>query len=83
MNQHTPKSHCPHGHAMIPANTYLHATRGYKQCRECQRIRSRARAKALASKHGHYSPSRPLGGNVDARVRGLLRLLAQDYANAG
>jgi hypothetical protein len=77
------KPYCPHGHAMTKANTYLHSTRGYAQCRECRRIRGRAMAKQVASRHGHYSPSRALGGNVKARVAGLMRLLAQDYADAG
>ena len=74
------KTHCPNGHAMTKANTYYHATRGYKQCRECQRARSRTRAKKLASRHGTYRPSRPLGKDVDSRVRGLMHLLEMDYA---
>ena len=77
-NRH--KLACKYGHKFTPENIYINATTGFRQCRECQRERSRARGKALASRHGTYRPSRPAGrGEVSARVAGLMRVLARDY----
>lgn len=37
------KTHCPHGHAYTPENTYRHITTGERICRTCQRDRMRLR----------------------------------------
>lgn len=29
-------THCPKGHEYTPENTYVHPTKGYRQCRACQ-----------------------------------------------
>lgn len=34
------KTHCPHGHPYTEENTYV-CTRGFRACRECQRIRNK------------------------------------------
>lgn len=36
------KTHCPHGHAYTPANTWI-ASSGGRACRECHRIAGRRR----------------------------------------
>jgi hypothetical protein len=35
------KTHCPHGHAYTPSNTYVHKT--HRACRTCRRLRQRIR----------------------------------------
>lgn len=37
------RASCKHGHAYTPANTYRHNGTGHRQCRECHRLRARAR----------------------------------------
>lgn len=46
-----PKTHCPHGHALTPANTYVRkpkaeGLRPSRQCRECARLAANARYRA-------------------------------------
>ena len=46
------KTHCIHGHEFTPANTYIRrGGKGYRECRECVRIRRRRYAirKAVAA----------------------------------
>ena len=38
------KTHCDHGHEFDAANTYIRPDNGARMCRECKRIRDRARA---------------------------------------
>ena len=40
-NQNKDKTHCPHGHAYTPENTYLNNNRRF--CRTCERARVRIR----------------------------------------
>lgn len=39
------KTHCSRGHEFTPENTYIQ--QGWRQCRECQRLRQRERRKRL------------------------------------
>lgn len=38
------KTHCPHGHEYISANTFINA-RGHRECRTCRAARERARVR--------------------------------------
>lgn len=41
------KTHCPHGHALVPTNVYRNV-RGARECRTCKRSRSHTARDALA-----------------------------------
>lgn len=43
--RHAQTTHCPQGHPYTPENTFL--KNGSRQCRECSRIRARARYQRL------------------------------------
>jgi len=40
---------CANGHIRTPANTYTHATRGYKRCRDCDRDQQARRRNGAAA----------------------------------
>ena len=40
------KTHCPAGHEYAGSNLYVHPTKGYRKCRECNRIRCAERYQA-------------------------------------
>lgn len=42
------KTHCPAGHEYAGQNLYTHPTKGYRQCRECNRLRCAARYRRIA-----------------------------------
>lgn len=44
------RSHCIHGHLYTPENTYVDPTKKTIRCRECARIRERARKRPARSK---------------------------------
>lgn len=45
MVHNSAKTHCVHGHAYTPENTYIVPSSGARACRECRRTRNRAESR--------------------------------------
>lgn len=46
--QEAARTHCPAGHEYAGQNLYIHPTKGYRKCRECNRLRCAARYSRIA-----------------------------------